>query len=254
MTAYSSDVHGIKKIFGIFKYIFELLIAIKPLGFVLILSLILSFLTKEKNKLFRVSLVFLTYISLFFICFGAKAYIYYLLPIFSITIVLIILFGVKLIKKYIDLVIDTKIMLVFSFVFIIILVFMSYFFANYKEEIKYTKKDYVQYKYAEYLSKYKNPTLLNMGFIDMGLYTTSGIIPNTRYFELINVSYEDYSEIYDEMENYVKNKEVDFIVYIHFDSNLPPAQYIYDNYELVYRDDYTFEHSPYQAFLFKVKK
>ena len=49
--------------------------------------------------------------------------------------------------------------------------------------------------------------MLNMGFLDIGVYTITGIVPNTRFFEVHNIEYDKFNDNLDEMEKYVRNKE-----------------------------------------------
>lgn len=254
MTAYSNNesVSILNKITGIFIFLFKCLNEVRMMILILFLIL-LSFLSKEKDKLFRLSLVGLVFFLTFFILFGQKSFVYYYLPIFAIIIILLILFILKLAKKYLDLLVNDRIMIGFSIFFICAMIFMSYFFANYKEEITYKKEDYFQYKYAKYINKHKDQTLLNMGYIDLGVYTLADIIPNTKYYEQINISRKDFSELYESMESTVKNKKVHFIVYAHDKKSKIPPEYIYNNYKLIYKDNYIFEGRNFTAYLFELK-
>lgn len=59
----------------------------------------------------------------------------------------------------------------------------------------------------------KNPTLLNLSFgLGNSLFTTCNIVPNVKYFISPNLTYESYPEMRDEQEQYIKNKEVQFII------------------------------------------
>ena len=254
ITAYgSNENYGlIEKILHVFKYCYELLIELKPLGLLMILPLVLAFITKEKNRLFRLSLVGLAYITFFFIAFGLKAYIYYHLPVFVLAIILNESFMVGIFKKYTDKIINKKIFIILLIIYYIGLGLLTYRYANYKEYIFMKKEDFVQYKYAKYINKKKNATMLNMGYLDIGVYTMTGIVPNTRFFEVHNITYDKFKDNLDEMEKYVRNKKIDFIVYAAYDEVDPP-RYIYDNYKLVYKDIYYFESHKYTGYLFELK-
>ena len=93
-----------------------------------------------------------------------------------------------------------------------------------------------------------------MGFLDVGVYTTSGIIPNTRFFEVHNFDYEKFKDNIDEIKKYVKNKEIKFIVYGKFHDDTTPPEYIYDNYKQVYKEDYISESNLCTAYLFELKE
>ncbi|MBR4671897.1 MAG: glycosyltransferase family 39 protein [Bacilli bacterium] len=221
-------------------------------GLILSSPLFICFI-KDRHKLMKIGLISSMVLSYVFIFWGLKVYRYYMLPTIIFTLITII--GIiSLIQKYTDKMLYKKYLNVFFVIIFILSAFLSYKKANYGCDIKKSKSDYFQYKYAEYINKYENPTLLNMGFLDVGVYTTSGIIPTTKYFEVQNLDYESYPENLDEMEKYVKNKEIMFIVYASMEKDVDVPSYVTDNYELVYEDKYVFEKENYVAFLYKVKE
>lgn len=254
MTSYTNEKnYGIvKKIIEILKYAYKEYKGSKLFYGLIILPLLALF-TKEKNKMFRISLVGLIYLTLFFTFFGLKTFVYYNLPIYLLTTIIIVLFIIQLIKKHIDKIINKKYMIVLYIICFISIPILTYKRANYKEYMEKKKEDFFQYKYAEYINQYKNPTLLNMGFLDVGVYTTSGIIPNTRFFEVQNFDYEKFKDNLDEMKKYVENKKIKFIVYVEFDKDEEPPKYIYDNYKQVYKDKYVSEGKNSIAYLFELK-
>lgn len=255
MTAYTNDEkYGIiKKIFEIVKYAYkEFINNIKYLIAFIIMN-ISAFMSKN-NKLFRLSLIGLVYMTIIFIFWGLKVFIYYHLPIYYLILIITTIFITLLLKKYIDKIIEKKYSKVFLAIILISMPLLTYKHANYKEYMKKTKNDFVQYKYAEYINQYENPTLLNMGFLDIGVYTTTGIVPNTRFFEVQNFDYEKFKDNLDEMKKYVENKEIKFIVYAKSGENEQPPKYIYNNYKQVYKDNYVFESTTFTSYLFEIKK
>ncbi|MDD3340884.1 MAG: hypothetical protein PHN72_01595 [Bacilli bacterium] len=75
-----------------------------------------------------------------------------------------------------------------------------------------TKKDLVQYKFAEVINKEKDSTLLNYGFLDGGFYTVTGKLPINRYFQKQNISDSVYPYITREQNRMIKHREVDFVI------------------------------------------
>jgi hypothetical protein len=71
------------------------------------------------------------------------------------------------------------------------------------------KEDLPQFKFAEIINTVPDATLLNYGFLDYGFYTAAGILPSCRFFCSLNGSIPGMSQ---EMDSYLKNKEVDFVV------------------------------------------
>ena len=166
-------------------------------------------------------------------------------------IVITLLGVVSILDKYISKIINKKNMyIVFSIIFILF-GFLSYYFSQNKDEIMLSRDSYFQYKYADYINKYDNPTLLNMGTLDVGVYTTSGVIPTTQYFEVQNFDYNIFPYNRDSLTENAKNKDTMFIVYATWNTNIPKE--ISDNYDKVYEDIYYFEGSKRYAFLYKVK-
>lgn len=55
----------------------------------------------------------------------------------------------------------------------------------------------------------KDATLLNYGFLDGGFYTTTGIIPNCRFFCNLNIGLDEIMETQNEI---VKKGQVDFVI------------------------------------------
>lgn len=78
--------------------------------------------------------------------------------------------------------------------------------------IKYSKEDLPQYKFAQIISQKEDATLLNYGWLDIGLYTVADITPNCKYFCGLNSRNPD---IMDTQNDYVNNGKVDFIVTIY---------------------------------------
>ena len=96
-----------------------------------------------------------------------------------------------------------------------------------------------------------------MGFLDGGLYTTTGIIPNVRYFEVQNIDYKVFPENLDEQNKAVVEGRVKFILFytgMSIDWLKETNGFIWDKYELVYSDTHYFENANnLNAFLFKLK-
>lgn len=230
---------------------------------VLVLGLpvfLLNIKDERNNKYFRFSLLGLALLTVLVIYWGLKFYTYYLLPVYVFLIISLLSISLlfdKYIMKYINKFKYKKILLYSLFIIVpIAYIYLCYTNANYKNVRAWGKKAFFQFKYAEYINSYKNPTLLNMGFLDGGLYTTTGIIPNVRFFEVQNIDYKVFPDNLDEQNKAVVNKKVKFILFytgMSLDWLKENNGFIWDNYELVYDDVYYFEHKTMNAFLFKLK-
>lgn len=75
--------------------------------------------------------------------------------------------------------------------------------------LRYKKSDLPQYQFAEIIKETKDATLLNYDFLDGGFYTTTGIIPNCKYFARLNINFEEMMQTQDE---YVAEGKADYVV------------------------------------------
>ena len=260
MSSYvrGQDFGFFERIFRIFIHLFELLWSVLISKKIIIpILLIVSFYIifgKYRDKGVKFGIIGLFLFMLFFTFWGLRVYIYYFLPILFLGIIIFIIYFISFFQKYIDIIIDRKFMIfIFGFVFLIT-PFVSYYFSNYKSDISKSRDDYFQYKYADYINRFDNPTLLNTGYLDLGVYTVSGIVPNTRFFELLNIPYESFPDNEDSLKEYIKNKEVKFIVYTVRSADIVGPDYYYKNYRMVYKDTYIFEGITYTAALFELKE
>ena len=47
------------------------------------------------------------------------------------------------------------------------------------------------YKFAKIINEETNPTILNYGKLDLGIYTLTNVVPNIKYFEQQNLNYKN---------------------------------------------------------------
>lgn len=71
------------------------------------------------------------------------------------------------------------------------------------------KDDFPQYKFARIISQYKDPTLLNYGTLDCGLFTVCDIVPSNKYFIHMHMP---LAEMAQEQERIIQDGGVDFVV------------------------------------------
>ncbi|MGN0520643.1 MAG: glycosyltransferase family 39 protein, partial [Candidatus Fimenecus sp.] len=86
---------------------------------------------------------------------------------------------------------------------------LAFYTSNNVYLMQYSKDDLPQYRFAKIINSVENPTLLNYGFLDGGFYTTTGIVPDSRYFCRLNIS---LSEMYVEQSMAVYRQKTDFVV------------------------------------------
>ena len=253
ITAYGSTKMSI--FVKIFKLIRGFGGAIYGNGLIFVLYLLLPFaIYKLKgNKYFGFTLFINICLAIMGVYFGLLFYSYYVLPLFIygiIPLIVICMYLNKLLKNG----------LLFKVVTVMIIITcgcLTYILANYRYMMFRSKDEFFQYKYTKYIEKFDNPTLLNYGYLDAGLYTTTGILPNTKFFELQNIDYDRFPDNIDSMKKNIENKEVMFVLYYSFkdlDEIMEDDAFIFDNYRLVFGEKVYAEYEYHYAFLFQVKE
>ena len=136
------------------------------------------------------------------------------------------------------------------------MIFNSCYNANYKEYMKLDKEDFFQFEFASIINEEENPTMVNLGKLDSGVYTLSGLYPSTYFFERQNISYKKFSQMVDSFKEYIKNKETMFIVYYTWldEDNLKiREEELFINYDLIKVRSQIFEDKVFYGYLFKVR-
>lgn len=207
----------------------------------IVIPLIVLFFTRKKlfNKL-SVGILFIaimltsmgTYI-------GGSAYFYYgyIITAFNIIGILFIINylktkNIKLPRKYVYLS-----MLIFALILTLLNDNTKYMF--------WQESDYAQYEFKEIIEKTDNPTLLNYNCLDIGLYTTTGITPQYYYFMKNNISRENYPEMYNEQERYIKESKPMFVV------TKKKEKILEDDYFLIKEHAQVYEHRTVTYYLYK---
>ena len=255
ITAYNGEQ------IGIFAKIYQIVIGcIKAFGSniigLIIILLIPIFIWKlDLKKRAKILLMISILISILGVYYGLKFYRYYLLFIlFFISIGLIVIFN--LVDNYINK-INNRLYNVIIISVLLVSIFNSYYNANYKEYLNIDIKDLFQYEFAQIINAEENPTMVNMGHLDCGVYTLSGLIPTTYFFEEQNISYQYFPDNIDAFRNYIKNKTTMFIVYFtqKNEKSLKNKEVeLFNNYDLIKVRKQNFEDKHYYGYLFKVKE
>lgn len=86
------------------------------------------------------------------------------------------------------------------------------------------KEDIFLYQFREIVEKTPNPTLLNIGCLDAGLYTVCDIVPTCRWFQTQTLSIDDVEK---EQERYIREGQTDYVLARDY-----YPEVIWDRYEL----------------------
>jgi hypothetical protein len=186
---------------------------------------------------------------------GGRNYIYYF-TIFSPFMIFGLIVLLDSIQRFIFNISLRDCIITTIFISVLIIVYCLNFNHNiYMMKMK--KEELVQYKFSAIINKAKTPTMLNYGYMDFGFYEAANIIPNVKYFENLNVEYSKYPIIMDKQNEYIKNKEVDYVVVIQREPHYTPNKnipYLFENYNLISQDSLVHEGVKYIYFLFEIKK
>lgn len=109
-----------------------------------------------------------------------------------------------------------------------------------------TEEDFYLYKFRDIVLQEENPTLLNIGCLDAGLYTLTDIIPNCKYFQSNMV--KGFTEVREEQTRYIEEGLIQFVI-----AREEYPEEIWDKYELVCETEYVISSSPLKYYLFKRK-
>ena len=85
----------------------------------------------------------------------------------------------------------------------------TYFLSDNTDMLQYQKEDLPQYQFAQIINQKEDATVLNCGFMDGGFYTVSGVVPNMKYFCLMNANVD---EAFEAQKEAVRNGTVDFVI------------------------------------------
>lgn len=111
---------------------------------------------------------------------------------------------------------------------------------------KQGKEELFLYDFAEIVKKEENPTLLNIGCLDAGLYTMADIMPTCRYFQSNAV--HGFDEVFEEQKRYITQGQTTFVLA----RNSYPDE-IREKYELVCERDYQIMDANLTYYLFQRK-
>jgi hypothetical protein len=115
--------------------------------------------------------------------------------------------------------------------------------------MKETEENFFMFRFRDEVLEKDNPTLLNVGCLDAGLYTLTGIVPSCRWFQTQTLDIpEPENNPYLEQDRYVREGLVDFVI-----ARDDYPEFIYDSYDLIDQADYSFSGNDFKYYLFRKK-
>lgn len=108
------------------------------------------------------------------------------------------------------------------------------------------REDIFLYKFKEIVEKKENPTLLNIGCLDAGLYTVCDIVPTCRWFQTQTLAIDD---VLKEQERYIREGQTDFVI---ARDSYPDV--IWEKYELAAEEPWYQDELAFTYYLFRKKE
>lgn len=177
---------------------------------------------------------------------GGTTLFYYSLPLSLFAVFGFVVLG-KVVEKICGLIGKKKVVLLSGQIVVFAsLLLVAWNLSMNTEYAKETGEDYYLYQFRDIVWQEENPTLLNIGCLDAGLYTVADIIPNCKYFQSNMVN--GFDEVAEQQLQYIKDKKIDFIIST---ENYPPE--IWETYELIKETEYDMYGGARKYFLFKKK-
>lgn len=107
------------------------------------------------------------------------------------------------------------------------------------------KEEIFLYQFEEIVRQEENPTLLNIGCLDAGLYTVCDIVPTCQWFQTQTVIMDT---VLSEQERYIREGLITFVI---ARDSYPDV--IWENYELVAKAPWYHDEKEFTYYLFKKK-
>lgn len=112
--------------------------------------------------------------------------------------------------------------------------------------MKEKREDLFLYQFREIVEETENPTLLNIGCLDAGLYTVCDIVPTCRWFQTQTIHIDD---VLRDQEQYIREGRTDYII-----ARDEYPEVIWDKYELAAQAPWYQGDMEFTYYLFRLKK
>ena len=96
--------------------------------------------------------------------------------------------------------------------------------------MKMKREDLFLYHFKEIVEQSENPTLLNIGCLDAGLYTVCDIVPTCQWFQTQTINSD---VVYQEQERYIREGQTEYVL---ARDNYPEV--IWEQYDLVAEEEF----------------
>ena len=211
-----------------------------------IVGLVASVLDIKARILTRISIIVLFVFTFLGIFGGGRELPYYSLPLSVFAV-----FGAAFLSNRLDKAVQNETS-GFGFfglpVFAIMVALMQIATFSMNVPFMAEKKDtYFMYRFRDEVLQTNDPTLLNVGCLDAGLYTLCDIVPSCRWFQTQTLDIDDpANNPYMEQERYVREGLIDYVL---VRDSIPES--IDDHYDLIDSQEYDSGNYVFMYYLYK---
>lgn len=233
-----------QRIYDLAKILYWLILDnLSYFGFIIIgmLGLLLSFKVRWYEK---INLLLLTSFLFVGIYVGGSVLPYYSIPL-TVFAVLGFAFIGSILQRFLSEKALTKCLPAFMIITVVCGMVFSYTASMNSYFMKQDKDSYFLYRFKDIVLQEENPTLLNIGCLDAGLYTVTEVVPTCRFFQTNGIPFD---EMFAEQERYVAEGATQFVI---ARDDYPAC--IWEHYELVGEEPYEWSGIHFTYYLFKKK-
>lgn len=199
-----------QKIYKLSKILYwQIIVNFQYFGFI-ILGVVGIFISRKRAFGEKLAIIGLCFFSFLGIYIGGVELMYYALPLAVFTILGVTTLGQVLEWGWNRIGLEKRAAKVLLWTGVLA---MSILFANHRsmntEYRKIKKEDSYLYQLAREIPEAKENTLLNIGCLDAGLYTVTGIVPNCYWFQGQTIFYE---QVRKEQRRYIEEQRVKYVL------------------------------------------
>lgn len=242
---YSEKLPLISRFYNMIKIIYNHMLSNPYCGLLTVFGGV-GFIIMKNRVIEKVNIVMLAGFTALLIFIGGVELQYYSLPLWSFAVLGAITIG-RIAEYLLAKLISSKRYIAFVFA-IVIAGIISYKSSMNVFFMKYSKDDLWLYHFTDMVeqSNIPNPTLINMGCFDAGLYTTCGIVPTCRFFQTQTIKLEDVSIV---QNDFIDNGKTDFVLV----RDTIPAN-IDKHYDLVAKEDWQQSGNLFTYYLYQLAR
>lgn len=204
-------------------------------------GVIFTFFGKGKKWIQRLSVPVLCFFLFLGIYVGGSELPYYALPLGVFTVLGFALAG-QCLDKAIEVAVKQAAGCVLSVLAGIIFILATSMNTQF---MKVKREEHFLYQFQPIVNQEENPTLLNIGCLDAGLYTVCDIVPTCQWFQTQTVIMDT---VLSEQERYIREGQITFVI-----ARDSYPEVIWEKYELVGQAPWFLEEQEFTYYLFRRK-